>query len=135
MRKTLLTALVALVVTSAAVAAPPPGKGKTTTAGATCKPVVAVILTGALNGVPTALSLSVHVTGGNQAAKAYKTPTAVSVTIAPTTKINRLGHHLVTDLLNGDRVNIQAKVCTTALANNATPVLTATRVTAHPATS
>jgi hypothetical protein len=133
MRKTLLAALVALVITSAATAAPE--KGKPPVSGVGCKPNVAVILTGTLTADGTASPLSVHVTGGNQAAKPYKTPAAVSVTIAPTTKISRQGHHLATDLKNGDRVNIQAKACKTALANNATPLLTATRVTAHPASS
>ncbi len=38
------------------------------------------------------------------------------------------------DLLAGDRVLVQAKVCKADLAQGATPPLTAKRVVAHPAT-
>jgi hypothetical protein len=136
MRKTLLAALVALVVTSAAVAAPE--KGKPPVTGAGCKPSVAVIVTGTLAADGTASSLSVNVTGGNHAAQVYKqAPQPISIVVTSSTKISRQGHHLATDLKNHDRVNIQAKACKADLANTTAtpPALTATRVTAHPASS
>jgi hypothetical protein len=131
---------VALVGASVAVAAPPAGKGKpeTTgkppTTGTGCKPMVSVILRGALAAdagtAPT--SLSVNVTGGNHFAAAWNNKT-VSVALTSSTKVNRQGDKNAADLKSGDKVNIQARSCKADLANNATPSLTATRVSAHPA--
>jgi hypothetical protein len=104
--------------------------------GPGCKPQVAVILKGTLGGLPvsaTPLPWSVQVTrtGGNHASKNY-TSVPVLVTIDTSTKINRQGHHLATDLQNGDRVLVHARVCKADLANGGQPSLTATRVVAHP---
>ncbi len=129
-------AAAALVVSSIAVAAPPSGKGKPPTAGAGCKPSVAVILTGKLaaDGAAAPSSLSVTVTGGNRFAKAYKGGTLpVSVAITTSTKINRQGDHNPADLKLGDRVNIRARACVADLKSATPPALTATRVTAHTA--
>jgi hypothetical protein len=135
MRKMMFGVVVALLAASGAVAAPPPGKGKPTT-GPGCKPAVAVILTGTLaaDGAAAPFTLSVTVTGGNHAAKAYKNGAQpVSVSVTTTTKINRQGDHNSADLKSGDRVNVHATVCKADLANGATPALIAKRVTAHPA--
>lgn len=139
----------ALVAASVAFAAPPAGKGKpedtgkpdTTgkpaTTGAGCKPMVSVILKGKLaadaGSAPT--SLTVDVSGGNHFSAAWKGNHAVSVALSSSTKVNRKGDHNAADLKSGDRVNIQAKSCKADLANNATPALTATRVTAHAAST
>lgn len=149
-----LRALAAVLVaaalgTATAVAAPPPGKGKpgattttttTTTTkgkkpttGANCRPQVPVIFTGTLaaNGAAAPSTLSVKVTGGNAAAKAYKAATQpVSVAITATTKVSRMGDHDPSHLKSGDRVNIQAKVCKADLKAATPPALTASRVTA-----
>jgi hypothetical protein len=133
----------ALVTASLAFAAPPAGKGKpdTTgkpaTTGAGCKPMVSVILTGKLaadaGSAPT--SLIVDVSGANDFGAAWKGNHAVTVALGSSTKVNRQGDHSAADLKSGDRVNIQAKSCKADLANNATPSLTASRVTAHPASA
>ena len=69
-------------------------------------------------------------------ALAYKNGTQpITVTITTATKINRQGDHNALHLKTGDRVNIQARTCKADLANGATPPLTASRVTAHPASS
>jgi hypothetical protein len=44
-------------------------------------------------------------------------------------------HYAAVWTKSGDKLNIQARSCKADLANNAAPSLTATRVTAHPATS
>jgi hypothetical protein len=135
--RTLVAVMVLAAVTaSAALAAAPSGKGKPPTTGPGCKPAVAVILTGTLaaNGAAAPSTLSVTVTGGNHFAAAYKKATQpVSVSITSTTRINRQGDHNPADLKSGDRVNVHARTCEADLANGATPALTATRVTAHPA--
>ena len=127
----LFVGLVAVVFTaSAAVAAPPPGKGKPTI-GPGCKPNVTVVLKGTLTGAP----LIVDVTSSNRWGRAYVPGTAsTTITVDPnTTKVRRQGQNLITDLVVGDRVLVQAKVCKAALDNGATPPLTALRVVAHPA--
>ena len=137
----------ALVAASVAFAAPPAGKGKpentgkpdTTgkpaTTGAGCKPMVSVILTGKLaadaGSAPS--SLTVDVSDGNHFGVAWKGNHSVFVALNTSTKVNRQGDHSAADLKSGDKVNIQAKSCKDDLANNATPGLTATRVTAHAA--
>jgi hypothetical protein len=133
---------VALVGASVAVAAPPAGKGKpeTTgkppTTGTGCKPMVSVILRGALAAdagtAPT--SLSVNVTGGNHFAAAWNNKT-VSVALTSSTKVNRQGDKNAADLKSGDKVNIQARSCKADLANNATPNLSAVHVNAHVAST
>ena len=57
-----------------------------------------------------------------------------TITVDPnTTKIRRQGKKAITDLVVGDRVLVQAKVCKADLKDNAMPALTASKVIAHPA--
>ena len=119
----------AMLSVSAAVAAPPPGKGKPTTTGEGCKPKVTVVLKGTLASAP----LNVTVTKANRWGRAYVSASAVTVATNADTKVRRHGKKLLTDLVVGDRVLVQAKVCKADLANEATPALTAVRVVAHPA--
>jgi hypothetical protein len=128
-----LAGVLALFGASVAVAAPPAGKGKPATTGTGCKPMVSVILKGTLaadaGSSPT--SLSVNVSGGNRFAAAWKNHPGVSVALGGSTKVNRQGDTNAADLKSGDKVSIRAKSCKADLANNATPALTAARVTAH----
>ena len=126
----LLVGLFAVVLTaSSAVAAPPPGKGKPQT-GAGCKPKVTVVLKGTLTATP----LTVDVTSGNRWGRAYVAGTALTTIAAdPNTKVRRQGKALIGDLVVGDRVLVQAKVCKLDLKDDAMPALTASKVTAHPA--
>lgn len=59
----------------------------------------------------------------------------VSVQLTTATKIRREGKKAASDLLVGDRVLVQARVCKADLALAALPVLTATKVIAHPASN
>jgi hypothetical protein len=129
--KVLLVGLAAaLLSVSAAVAAPPADKGKPKT-GEGCKPKVTVVLKGTLTGAP----LSVDVTSANRWGRAYVAGTAsTSIAVdANTTKVRRHGKALITELVVGDRVLLQARVCKADLAEGAMPPLTAVRVVAHPA--
>jgi hypothetical protein len=120
---------VAGLAVSSAVAAPPEGKGKPKT-GEGCKPKVTVVLKGTLTGVP----LSVDVTSSNRWGRAYVAGTAsTSIAVNDDTKVRRQGLKKVTDLVVGDRVLVQARVCKADLKDNAMPALTASRVVAHPA--
>ena len=121
---------VAGLAVSSAVAAPPEGKGKPTT-GEGCKPKVTVVLKGTLTGAP----LQVDVTSSNRWGRAYVPGTAsTSIAVDPnTTKVRRRGKALITELVVGDRVLVQARVCKADLEDNAMPPLTASRVVAHPA--
>jgi hypothetical protein len=128
----LLVGLVAVVLTaSSGLAAPPADKGKKPTTGAGCKPKVTVVLKGTLKETP----LKVDVTSGNRWGRAYAAGTALTtITVDPnTTKVRRQGKKAITDLVVGDRVLVQAKVCKADLKDNAMPVLTASKVIAHPA--
>lgn len=134
--KVLLAALVVAVLSvSAAVAAPPPGKGKPPATDTGCKPKVTVVLKGTLTALPgpAADSLSVNVTSANRHGRAYVSATHSVLVDDEDTKVRRRGKKTLGDLLSGDRVLVQARVCKADLANGATPVLTATRVVAHPA--
>jgi hypothetical protein len=128
----LLVSVGAVVLTaSSALAAPPADKGKPKTTGEGCKPKVTVVLKGTLTGAP----LSVDVTSANRWGRAY-VPGAASTSIGvdpTTTKVRRQGKKLITDLVVGDRVLVQARVCKADLAEGAMPPLTAVRVVAHPA--
>jgi hypothetical protein len=109
-------------------------KGKPPTTGAGCKPNITVILKGTLaaDGAAAPFTLSVTVTGGNHFALAYKNATQpTSVAVTTTTKVRRSGSKSSADLKSGDLVNIRARACKADLANDATPALTAVRVTAH----
>jgi hypothetical protein len=133
----LATLFVVCVAVSSAVAAPPPGKGKPPTTGQGCKPNVTVALKGSLAATPgaAATSLSVTVKSANRHGRAYVTATQpTAVLVDEDTKVRRRGKKTLADLLAGDRVLVQAKVCKADLAQGATPPLTAKRVVAHPAT-
>jgi len=131
--KILLVGLVsALVAVSSAVAVPPPGKGKPAPTGDGCKPKVTVVLKGTLASA-SATTLSVTVTRGNRWARAYVSAGTASVAVDATTKVRRQGKKTLADLVTGDRVLVQARVCKADLAEAATPALTAVRVVAHPA--
>lgn len=140
--KLLLTMVLATsLLASAAVAAPPPGKGKPqtvpptgkgkpSTTGANCKPKVTVVLKGSLTG--TGATLTMSVTHGNRWARAWVTAGTASVTADTSTKVRRNGEKTAGDLMVGDWLLVQARVCKADLANNAMPLLTAARVVAHP---
>ena len=131
-RLLVVTLVIASLGVSAAVAAPPPGKGKPPAKGEGCKPKVTVVLKGTLIGAP----LSVDVTSANRWGRAYVPGTAsTSIAVDTNTKVRRNGNKtLITELVVGDRVLVQARVCKADLANEATPpALTAVRVVAHPA--
>jgi hypothetical protein len=120
---------VAGLAVSSAVAAPPEGKGKPRT-GEGCKPKVSVVLKGTLTGAP----LSVDVTSSNRWGRAYVAGTAsTSIAVDANTKVRRQGKKAITDLVVGDRVLVQARVCKDELKDSAMPALTATKVIAHPA--
>jgi hypothetical protein len=129
--KPLLVGLAAAgLVVSSAVAAPPADKGKPTATGAGCKPKITVVLKGTLAGAP----LSVDVTSSNRWGRAYVPGTAAtSISADANTKVRRQGKKAITDLVVGDRVLVQSRVCKADLAQGATPALTAARVIAHPA--
>jgi hypothetical protein len=129
--RSILVGLVVVVLTaSSAVAAPPAGKGKPPTTGEGCKPKVTVVLKGTLTGAP----VSVDVTRSNRWGRAYVEGTAsISVAVTADTKVRRKGKALIGDLVVGDRVLVQARVCKADLAEGAMPALTAVRVVAHPA--
>ena len=128
LRLLLVGLAVAMLSVSAAVAAPPPGKGKPPTTGEGCKPKVTVVLKGTLTAAP----LTVNVTKANRWGRAY-VETSTSVAVDAKTKVRRQGKKTLADLVLGDRVLVQAKVCKADLAEGATPALTAARVVAHPA--
>ena len=140
-------AALGLLGASVAFAAPPPGKGNphststtTTTTTASqgkkpaCRAFIAVVLRGSLaaDGAAAPSSLSVTVKGGNHFAAAYKKAAQpLSVAVTSSTKVRRQGKTSPTDLKTGDLVNVQARACKADLAHDATPALTAVRVTAH----
>jgi hypothetical protein len=131
----LLVGLAAAILTvSAAVAAPPPGKGKPETTGEGCKPKVTVVLKGSLANA-SASSLTVTVTRGNRWARAWVEAGSAAVSVNATTKVRRQGKKALADLVTGDRVLVQAKVCKADLTDDATPALTAAKVVAHPASA
>lgn len=131
LRMLLVGLTAAMLSVSAAVASPPADKGKPPTTGAGCKPKVTVVLKGSLTGTP----LSVDVTSANRWGRAYVAGTAsTSIAVDANTKVRRQGKKLITDLVVGDRVLVQARVCKADLvAGGALPPLTAVRVVAHPA--
>ena len=121
---------VAMITVSSAVGAPPPGKGKPPATGEGCKPKVTVVLKGTLTAAP----LSVDVTSATRWGRAYVPGTAsTAIAVNEDTKIRRQGEKLIGELVVGDRVLVQAKVCKADLAEGAMPALTAVRVVAHPA--
>ena len=132
----LLGVAAACLASAVAVAAPAPGKGKPPPTGVGCKPSVSVVLKGVLATTPgpAASALSVNVKQANRHGRAYAAAAQpTSVLVNTSTKVRRQGKKTLGDLRSGDRVVVQAKVCKAALANAATPALTAVRVVAHPA--
>ena len=123
---------------SSAVAAPPPGKGKPETAGkaattgANCKPKVTVVLKGELTGAATG-SLAMEVSRANRWGRPWATLGTATVVVDKTTKVRRNGKKLLTDLVVGDRLLVQARACKADLTTATAPALTGVRVVAHPA--
>ena len=139
LRFLLVGVMAASLAASAAIAAPPPGKGKPETAGKpsttgpTCKPMVTVVLKGTID-TASANSLSVDVTSANRWGRAYVPGTGLTTVGVDNTKVRRNGNTTpAAGLLKGDWVLVQARACKAALAADAIPPLTATRVVAHPA--
>ena len=132
LRFLIVAVLAAVFGASAAIAAPPEGKGKPPTTGEGCKPKVTVVLKGTLASAG-ASSLGVTVTRANRWGRAYATAGSATVTVDDKTKVRRQGKKTLADLVVGDRVLVQARVCKADLAEGATPALTAVRVVAHPA--
>lgn len=133
--KVLVVSLAALGLSaSLAIAAPPPGKGKPLPTGPTCKPKVTVVLKGTLTGV-VGNTLTMEVAHGNRWASAWLTAGSASVTVDPQkTKVRKNGGlKELSNLANGDRLLVQARVCKAELlAVGPPPALTAVRVVAHP---
>lgn len=137
--RTVLVALclVALGVSSAA-AAPPAGKGKPVTAGKpsttgpTCRPKVTVVLKGTLTST-SAGSLAMNVTRANRWGRAWATLGTATVAVDTSTKVRRNGKKLLTDLVAGDWLLVQARACKADLTAQVPPALTGVRVVAHPA--
>ena len=129
LKVTILAVLAAVLTASTAIAAPPAGKGKPVT-GEGCKPMVTVVLKGAVTGV-SATSLDMTVTRSNRWGRAWATAGSATLTMTTDkTKVRRNGK--TTGLVATDRVLVQARVCKADLANEAMPPLTAVRVVAHP---
>ena len=128
-----VSAAAAALATSASAA---PTK-KPPATGPSCKPSIAVVLTGKLASAGSAtlpFSLLVNTTGGNHAAAAWrKVSPQISVQVTSATALTRNGDHAAANLAVGDRVNIHARACKADVANAVPPPLTATRVVAHPA--
>jgi hypothetical protein len=129
LRLLLASLAAAMLSVSAAVAAPPPGKGKPSATGEGCKPKVTVVLKGTLTSAP----LNVTVTKANRWGRAYVSASAVTVATNADTKVRRQGKKTLADLVVGDRVLVQARICKADLAEGEIPPLTAVRVVAHPA--
>jgi hypothetical protein len=136
----------AVLSASAAVAAPPathPGSGaKPLTTGPGCKPQIMVVLHGTVATAPgptptLPFSLMVNVTSANKHGKAYVDPTKqpVTITVTSSTKVSRQGDKSLASLLANDKVTVHARTCKADLVGGATPGLTATMVSAHPAAS
>ena len=90
----------------------------------------AVVLKGTLTGAP----LSVDVKSSNRWGRAYVAGTApTSIAVDAKTKVRRQGKKLIADLVVGDRLLVQARVCKADLKDNAMPALTASKVVAHAA--
>lgn len=123
---------------SSAVAAPPPGKGKPEAAGkpaatgTSCKPKVTVVLKGKLTGTASG-SLAMDVSRANRWGRAWVTLGTATVVVDDTTKVRRNGKKLLTDLVVGDRLLVQARACKADLTAETAPALTGVRVVAHPA--
>ena len=111
-------------------AGPRADKGKPRATGVGCKPAVAVVLKGSLASTP----LSIDVASANWWGRAYvASASSTEIDVDGETKVRRQGKKTITDLVVGDRVLVQAKVCKRDLVEGATPDLMASKVIAHPA--
>jgi hypothetical protein len=141
--KVLVLAVAAAALTaSAAIAAKPathPGNGsKPPTTGGGCKPQIKVVLHGTVAAAPGSASLPfnlmVNVKSANSFGKAFVNPTTpLGIAVTSSTKVSRQGTKTLSSLLQNDHVTVQARTCKADLAHGATPALTATMVSAHPA--
>ena len=132
------------LVASSALAGPPAGKGKpesagtpTTTgkplpSGVNCKPKVSVVLKGKLTSASTG-SLAMTVSSANRWGRTWATLGTATVVVDATTKVRRNGKKLLTDLVAGDWLLVQARACKADLTAATAPALTGVRVVAHPA--
>jgi hypothetical protein len=78
--------------------------------------------------------LSIDVESANRWGRAYVAGTSsTEIEVDGETKVRRQGKKTITDLVVGDRVLVQAKVCKRDLVEDATPDLMASKVIAHPA--
>ena len=140
MLKALSVGVAALAaMSSVALAAPQTKPPKT---GLGCKPQVTVVLKGTIptapgGGATLPFALAITTKHSNRFGQAYvKGTQPVTVQVTDTSKIRRhaaKGLDALRAMLAGDRVLVTARVCAADLANNATPLLTAVRVVAHPA--
>jgi hypothetical protein len=130
---------------SSALGAPPPGNGKPenpgaaaatgakpSLTGANCKPKVTVVLKGKLTSA-SAGSLAMDVSWANWWGRAWATVGTATVVVDDTTKVRRDGKKLLTALVAGDRLLVQARACKADLTAATAPTLTGLRVVAHPA--
>jgi hypothetical protein len=140
-----LAVAAAALTTSAALAAKPathPGNGsKPATTGAGCKPDITVVLHGTVAAAPGStptlpFSLMVNVKSANAHGKAFVNPnTPLGISVTSDTRVSRQGSKTLSSLAQNDQVTVHARTCKAALANGATPPLTATMVSAHPASA
>ncbi len=133
MRRTLLaTAVIAALSVPVAFAAP--GKGKPPPTGPGCKPMVTVMLKGALTSDPGvgATSFTMNVTGANKHGMSLK-GLGVTITVDAKTKIRRQGAKTVDALAANDRAVVQLRRCKGDLPLSAATVddVAASRVTAQ----
>jgi hypothetical protein len=144
--KVLVLAIAAAALTaSAALAAKPathPGNGsKPPTTGTGCKPEIMVVLHGTVAAAPGAaptlpFSLMVTVASANAHGKAFVNPaTPLGITVTSSTHVSRQGSTTLSSLLQNDQVTVKARTCKADLAHGAKPALTATMVSAHPASA
>lgn len=111
---------------------PKPGKGKPPKTGDNCKPKVTVVLKGTV-GSASASSLAMDVTGSNRWGRAWAEAGSATLTVDGDTKVRRNGNKtLAAQLVAGDWVLAQARVCKADLADDKMPALTAVRIVAHP---
>ena len=137
-RALLATALMAALSVPFALAAPPPGKGKPSATGPGCKPMVTVMLKGALTSDPAmgATSFTMNVTGTNDHGKSLK-GLGVTIMVDAKTKIRRQGAKTFEALASGDRASVQLRRCKADLPLSAATVddVSASRITAQAAKS
>jgi len=135
----LVTVALATAALAASSATADPGHGKPNGPNAQkCNPAN-VKLMGVLTSDPgsTDTSFTMTVLKANHAGKAYKVAGSATIDVDQKTRIHRHapGVHgnkaTIGDLAVGDYAKVKAKVCTTDLADNATPDLTARKIDAH----